>query len=74
MATLGYVVCFVLYLELDFSKIKCRIANLDERNTMQNNLLFRHGAKAKKVGRLLFSVDGIPLLCFSHKKMVFLLR
>lgn len=32
MATLGYVVCFVLYFESDLSKIKCRAANLDEKN------------------------------------------
>lgn len=32
MATLGYVVGFVLYFESDFSKMKCRAANFDEKN------------------------------------------
>lgn len=32
MTTLGYVVCFVLSFESDFSKMKCRAAHFDEKN------------------------------------------
>lgn len=50
VVTLGHIICFALYFELDLSRRKCRAANLGEKNAEQSNLLLRKSKSYKEWG------------------------
>lgn len=63
--------CLVIYLELHFSKIKCRVAILDERNAVQNNLWFRDGGRATNSVEAITCWGQNPYYAFPRRKWGF---